>query len=145
MGVASPKKEGAASASSRLEDTDRGDKKARIEELTVVDEPEYEADFDENAYHQEEYDEYQGADPDVVRAIIEGKEKEMDPATTKVGPTLVVCPTVAIIQWRGEIGIDSMSDESSPRVGVLDRQTCDLSHPDGVLSHCDRRFRHWRV
>ena len=78
MGLASPKKEGAASASSRLEDTDRGDKKARIEELTVVDEPEYEADFDENAYHQEEYEEYQGADPDAAKAILKGKEKEMD-------------------------------------------------------------------
>ena len=77
-----------------------------------------------------------------AQASRKGKEKEMDPATTKVGPTLVVCPTVAIIQWRGEIGIDSMSDESSPRVGVLDRRTCDLFRPDGVLSHCDRRFRH---
>ena len=38
-----------------------------------------------------------------AQASRKGKEKEMDPATTKVGPTLVVCPTVAIIQWRGEI------------------------------------------
>eukprot|EP00959_Pyramimonas_sp_CCMP1952_P192212 4019119-Pyramimonas_sp.AAC.1 len=43
-----------------------------------MDADEYDADFDDNAYLQEDWDEYEGVDPAIAQAIIKGKEKEMN-------------------------------------------------------------------
>ncbi|CAK0896486.1 unnamed protein product, partial [Prorocentrum cordatum] len=51
------------------------EKKARVDELVTMDAEEHQADFDDDAYLQENRDEYQGADPDIVKAILKGKEK----------------------------------------------------------------------
>ena len=45
--------------------------------MATMDAEEYEADFDDEAYMQEDW-ETQGANPEVVKAILRGKEKEMD-------------------------------------------------------------------
>eukprot|EP00959_Pyramimonas_sp_CCMP1952_P151581 3171404-Pyramimonas_sp.AAC.2 len=57
--------------------TDGGDRRVRVEECTTMGEPEFAAEFDDQDYDNEAHDEYQGADPEVVKTILKGKDREM--------------------------------------------------------------------